>query len=120
MRECKHCGKVFDEGHTTRLYCSRECYDVVNRERAKIKCNERIEKACEFCGTTFIKTRYSRKIYCSEQCRKAVLKSEKITNNKKAAYKGKSVVELAVEARKLGMSYGQYVAQMEMQKGVSS
>jgi hypothetical protein len=89
---------------------------MVSKERVKNKANEKIEKACECCGTVFVKTRYSKKIYCSGKCRNEMQKSVRETKVKKVVHKKKSLAELQREAREHGMSYGMYMA--SMQKGV--
>ena len=79
-----------------------------------------VEKVCQYCGKTFIQVGYARK-YCSQECSDAMNKArtkpaqgEKI---KKTRKKSTSLRVIAREANKRGMTYGQYVAQMEMQKG---
>ena len=56
MSECKCCGKTFEPNSASRLYCSQECYNVVNRERARKKNAILVEKKCAYCGKPFIKT----------------------------------------------------------------
>ena len=75
MRECKRCGKPFESISGTKLYCSIECSIATDRERVKIKQKEKIEKACECCGKTFIVARYSGRIYCTDKCRRDMTKS---------------------------------------------
>ena len=69
-------------------------------------------RKCALCGTEFTTTT-PRKIYCNEMCRRKVCSSnqtERRRNERKPKKKNKSLRELTVEARKHGMSYGQYVA----------
>ena len=115
MRECKYCGKTFEPKIGTKLYCSQECSNMANKERVKSKVNEKIEKACECCGSTFLKTRYSKKIYCTDKCRREMQKALREAEPKKVVNKAKSLAELQREARMRGMSYGMYMA--SMQKG---
>ena len=86
-------------------------------------------KACKFCGKIFIPTSRSQK-YCDATCRTKQDQSEKksIRNeyNKsiEASFEidpyspkdtpNEGLVNIAVEARKAGMSYGQYVSRLRM------
>ena len=112
MRECKYCGKVFDERGTTRVYCSLECSKIANLERSK----RPEERKCAYCGETFIVKRSSSRIYCTSECKKMKNNSVKAENRKeKKKKKPPTVRDIAVEARKHGMSYGKYVAMKEME-----
>lgn len=86
-------------------------------------------KKCKFCGKIFIPTSRSQR-YCDETCRNnfnyAERKSVRSEYNKsiEAASEvdpyipkdkpNEGLVNIAVEARKAGMSYGQYVARLRM------
>lgn len=35
-RECKHCKKIFKPNHASKAYCSIECRNAYNRERARL------------------------------------------------------------------------------------
>lgn len=118
MRVCKRCGKPFESISGTKLYCSVECSIATDRERVKIKHKEQIEQSCECCGKTFLKTRYSKRIYCTDKCRRDMLKSLGEPVRKKVVHKTKSIAEMQREAREHGMSYGVYDAYLRMQKGV--
>lgn len=114
MRNCKCCGKEFDEKSTTRLYCSPECYNKVNKERARARSKgiQVIEKECLFCGSKFKQMGHSQ-IYCSPKCGKAMRKSIRKKEPRKPKQKLSSLREMTIEARKHGMSYGKYVALKE-------
>ncbi len=75
-------------------------------------------KRCAICYTWFSPNSNSQ-IYCSKECKGFATK--KIDQEKKPKKKKvESLTKLQKEASKLGMSYGMYVAQMQMQKGVRS
>jgi predicted nucleic acid-binding Zn ribbon protein len=126
MSECKYCGKYFEPISIQQSYCSIECRMIVNRERAKVNQKKyregtRTEKNCACCGNPFVVTTHSR-IYCSEECyksMKAILRKKDKPKRKKKE-NVTSLRDMAKEAREHGMTYGQYVAKMGMQKGVSS
>lgn len=97
--------------------------------------SEAKKKVCEFCGNEFTVSREFVK-YCSKVCsKKAHLKSQsksryegshkswecqkanKAAEERAAKARKKNqqeLINISVEARKLGMSYGKYVAMMEM------
>jgi hypothetical protein len=74
---------------------------------------------CFWCGKKFTPT-YHNVVCCSEECKKKRLNAqdkarrEKFNSKNKAPEKQKTnhekIAEIAIEARKQGMSYGQYVA----------
>lgn len=77
---------------------------------------------CVICGKLFVARTVNGK-YCSEECQTEGLrrrtrnnwrdneaKKKEIRKSKKK--RQKELVDIAVEARKAGMSYGQYVAKM--------
>lgn len=74
--------------------------------------------SCNNCGKLF-ETNSKRTVYCSEECKKEKTRElDRIRHKSNVAeknkYKGSTqkVVDIAVEARAHGMSYGQYAAQM--------
>lgn len=86
-------------------------------------------KKCDICGKEYLATGEKRR-YCSDPCRReANLRNIRERNRQRAekakesmfievsekAKKGMSLTEMAAAARKAGMSYGQYEAQMELQ-----
>ena len=58
---------------------------------------------CKHCGKEFVRTG-ARQIYCSYECRMAKKKSDRVEPKKT-----NSIAEIAVKAKALGLSYGQYV-----------
>lgn len=80
------------------------------------------ERICAICGKTFIAGKYNAK-YCSVECqdegrrnhdkknRKAGQERKK-EERKSKKKRQKALVDIAVEAKKAGMTYGQYVARM--------
>ena len=113
---CKCCGKLFEHKNVLKLYCSTECYDKVNRERAKKRTRgvQEIEKECLFCGKKFVQ-RGHKQIFCSQECSKEMRKSPNYKPQQtKKKKKVSTVWEVRAEAEKHGMSYGKYVAWKEM------
>lgn len=66
-------------------------------------------KSCKVCGKEFITTCHN-KAYCSEECSVDGKRADDRMRRLKRKKKSNSLVEIAVEARKHGMTYGQYVA----------
>lgn len=83
-----------------------------------------IEKVCKICGKEFIANCKKTKC-CSEECKKENAKiNQKLWADRQKELKAKkkkekkfTVAELAVKARELGMSYGQYTAMLYAQEG---
>ncbi len=72
------------------------------------------DKICGKCGKPFTALAPNRK-YCSTECsRKANADCRRVRLGITKKKKVSSLRQVAVEARKAGMTYGQYVAQMEM------
>ena len=65
-------------------------------------------RLCRQCGNEF-QTTHNSKMYCSDGCYREAQNNRKREERKKKQT-NLSIVELSVEARKHGMSYGQYVA----------
>jgi hypothetical protein len=66
-------------------------------------------RVCKVCGDSFI-TKQPSRVYCSQEC---VVEGRRILDRLKRAKskkKSNALIDIAVEARKHGMSYGQYVA----------
>lgn len=75
------------------------------------------EKECENCGLLFTPTRLFQK-YCSIACGRQMHDYAKMKYNPKSeiakiSKKAKQLDKDAAEAKKLGLSYGQYVAYKE-------
>lgn len=83
-------------------------------------------RKCAVCSRRYIATRANKK-YCSSECfdigeKRAAKKRYSKQESKKAIAKKKkeeqrqAIVNVAAEAKKHGLSYGQYVAKMEQEK----
>ena len=68
-----------------------------------------MNKVCKICGNDFISTCHN-KAYCSEDCMIHGRRNLERLRKMKRKKQSNSVVDIAIEARKHGMSYGQYVA----------
>lgn len=66
-------------------------------------------KECVVCGKSFMPTN-SRQIYCSKECKTEDYKAYGPPAKKKKKKPNNDLVDVAVKARKAGMTYGQYVA----------
>ena len=71
---------------------------------------------CKYCGKPFIKTTNSRKIYCDSKCKGKMSYLLKVEKKRNRQQKSKSLTEFQMEARKHGMSYGQYDTYLRLQK----
>lgn len=86
-----------------------------------------IKKECEWCGNEFKAYRDNARYCCIEHRRLAYRKRyefkkykfEECEPKKKYSEKNTKLVDIAVEARKAGMTYGQYVGMLYLQKGAS-
>lgn len=118
LKICEECGKEF-ETKSDKKCCSNLCY--CRRYRKNDKKQKETAK-CIVCGKEFQKIRKTH-YCCSKECsikndkakQRARMKkfNEKKQQNKvMASQKAKSLAEVNAEARKLGLTYGQY----EMQK----
>lgn len=71
-----------------------------------------MERICKRCGKPFIPETYCQK-YCEKACQLEANREqtkERMRRLKECNRKKTSLKQLTVEARKAGMSYGQYVA----------
>jgi ribosomal protein L20 len=68
-------------------------------------------RLCRQCGNEF-HTTHNSKMYCSDGCYRVAQNNLRREKNKKKKPTNLSLIDLTVEARKHGMSYGQYVARM--------
>lgn len=77
------------------------------------------EKECVMCKKPYIPSRASQ-LYCTDECRNEQkrIRSKEFREKQKATKKNKkkSLRTIATEARKAGMSYGKYVAMLEMEE----
>lgn len=137
MKPCRHCGEYFEVDESNhherkREYCSNLCR---NREHDKRKNGGpvRIEKVCVECGKTYIARRCD-SVTCGRECnyernRKRVreagatyrerMRAEKLRREEELMAKKKveSITDIQMKAQAMGMSYGNYMAQLYMQKG---
>lgn len=111
-RTCIECGEEFLTDDIVKLICD-ECDTQVTNEKLL---------RCAWCGCLFEK-KYSVHKYCSEECRKEKNRELDRQRNKEYAEKkrkkkklAKDIIRLTREAREKGMSYGQYVGMLEMNK----
>lgn len=128
MKKCIICGEMFEPRTDRQITCaSSECREERKKQTQKAlrKKGRQIivyKRNCKMCGKLF-ETTDSRKIYCDKPCqRKATAekvkesrKSQKVVKKPETKKKtrAQSLHKAAVEARKLHMSYGQYVAMQE-------
>ena len=110
IKICTKCGNEFESANSNARYCP-ECSKKLN-----VYQNEPREFTCEICGTKFIRRSTYAK-YC-DNCLKQAMKNNrnKCKNNEyfHDVYKGfirpgSSIDEVAIAAKKAGMSYGKYV-----------
>lgn len=127
LKVCEICGKDFDTQKIDKLCCSKKCtqkrYRMTHRKEPKKK---EIGK-CAICGSEFEKFRENH-LCCSEKCRKVMesrksgermreykkrKKEKEIREAVKITKKGenhRAIADIAIAARKEGLTYGQYVA----------
>ena len=83
---------------------------------------DNMTKNCNWCKKEFTPTKTGQ-LYCCLECRRAKGRENERQSKefermkRKGKFKNKSLRNIALEAKNAGMSYGQYVAKMEMQKG---
>ena len=121
-RKCQRCGKVYMPTHWSSKFCGEECRYEHKKEQIKLNNKkayekfkkEQIKKRCVICRKTF-KTVRSDVVTCSPYCQEIRHKEymKKYNKNKRDETKKKkektmSIAEFDREARKMGMSYGQY------------
>lgn len=138
---CEICGKEFVPKSAVQKLCSNECRAISNSNRAKERKrliaegkyvypkHELHKVVCIECGKEFETDRRASCCYCSDECRKIAFnrqqreryerdferqKKQKAEKPKKPR-KG-SLMRAEREARKKGMSYGQYKAMLYMQQ----
>ncbi|MBR1730456.1 MAG: hypothetical protein IJ728_13145 [Selenomonadaceae bacterium] len=115
---CPVCGKEFTTNFKTKIYCSISCKKqaVSERkiqERRQLSAEEKTERStsrkpycgsakCKNCGKNFRRAEYGTNPFCSGACERAYYKkcSEELSRKSR-------------EARKLGMTYGQYIVYLE-------
>lgn len=96
---CEWRGITFVDYKHERKYCSSACYESARGHGRKNENGEYV-KVCRFCGREFTAKTYQTR-YCPE-C--------KANNFAPPPKKKTTLTEVAVEARKHGISYGQMMA----------
>lgn len=105
QKKCVVCGKPFTTRNKRQVCCSPDCSSQHQRNLMMA----RHEDTCDVCGKIFMRPRGSTRVTCSRECVKALREA----STKRNATKRDKKSELAAinrEARKLGMTYGQYQA----------
>ena len=136
IKQCRHCGSDFEvdeknQYQRKREYCSELCGSREREKRKKIG-PVRIEKTCQECGKAYIAKRFD-SVTCSPECNSE--RTKRIVRENGAKYRAKyraermlqkekskpkkhdSIEEVQAKARAMGLSYGRYIAYMQMQKG---
>ncbi len=138
IKQCRHCGGDFEvdetNHHQRRIeYCSNKCRYRAHDLRKKGG-PKQYEKVCQECGKTYIAKRCD-SVTCGRECdyernkrrvrengaayrekyRAERLLQKELANRKKA--KVESIDQVQKKAQAMGMSYGRYLAYMQMQKG---
>ena len=120
-RFCAHCGKLFITPTSNAKYCSIECQKAakvqtpndstsepkatIETRRAYLTKIERKVQECKFCGKVFTQPSWGTNPFCSSKCEMA--------HYKKC---GEELTRKSREARKLGLSYGEYMGYVQMGK----
>ncbi|MBR1728081.1 MAG: hypothetical protein IJ728_00930 [Selenomonadaceae bacterium] len=118
-RICPFCGKKFTTNFKTKIYCSIPCSKQASKERkaqerSQLSEEGKMERStsrkpfylkqskCKHCGKLFSQPEYGKNPFCSGACERAYYKkcSEELSRKSR-------------EARKLGMTYGQYIVYLE-------
>ena len=124
-RTCPVCGAEFVPKSNHQVYCGMLCREEAARRRkaAKAAKKEYGKGTCPVCGEEFVKET-GNQAYCSARCRQLLQNRQKAEaraaerRERQAAKKaprrkkpgGQSAASIVREARKEGLSYGQYVA----------
>jgi predicted nucleic acid-binding Zn ribbon protein len=95
---CIVCGRELTGAQ--KKFCSKKCSNANNVGKMMYWCT------CAICGKKFL-WKNSGKKFCSDECK---AKYEPPRRERKKEEKGNSLTEDAAEARKMGMSYGKYMA----------
>ena len=137
IKQCRHCGNDFEvdgsNHHQRKIeYCSDRCryreHDLRKRGGPV-----RIDKVCLECGKPYIGRRRD-SVTCSLECNSArnkrrvreagavwreKMRAEKLLMQEQPKPKKKfeSIDEIQAKAQAMGMSYGKYLAYMQIQKG---
>lgn len=123
IKECKICKRPFVSSIAQKTMCSAECRKISERQYVeKVNAEKRAAtrerlgiKRCVICGIPYFPVNCTQ-VACSKECQKKrnnenqkSLRVEK-QKRKKPGENQKEIVNIAVKAKAMGMSYGQYVA----------
>lgn len=135
IAKCEICGKEFEKSkrQSAKKYCSEKCALEGRRYNSRIRSGNYARKSladglstfvCAWCGEEFRHVR--KKKYCSKKCafeadHMSLRRSRqkiKITKRKKKPSENwaSEMAKFNGEARKLGLSYGQYEARCHLEK----
>lgn len=131
MRKCVICGKEFMPKIRTNVCCSEECKKEREKQKSKewyrvnVKEKKPEKGICVVCGKKFAQKKVTQKC-CSDECRhtltiqrqnayfKEKYAREKAERKEKQKQIPKTnhekIADIAIAARKEGLTYGQYVA----------
>lgn len=125
-KKCVICGKEFMPKESRHICCSDECGRIRKNQKSLAWQHEHkkpikeFEFICLACGKTFVTNKPNQKT-CNAECKSIYSKSIHSKSVKKEKVEIKEpksnyeeIVDIAIEARKHGMSYGKYVAMMHM------
>ena len=136
IKQCRHCGGDFEISENNfrekkKEYCSDKCRNRA-REVRKKSGPKQYEKVCQECGKEYMGKRYD-SVTCSAECNnernkrrvrengafyRAKYRAERMLQKEKPKpKKHDSIEEVQAKARAMGLSYGRYIAYMQMQKG---
>lgn len=138
IKQCRHCGGDFEVDGTNHHqrqieYCSNKCRHREHDQRRRGG-PVQIEMVCQECGKPYIGRRRD-SVTCSPECnsirnRRRVretgayyrekYRAERLLQEEKERQKKKieSIDQVQKKAQAMGMSYGKYLAYMQIQKGV--
>lgn len=119
---CAECGKTFLAKNKKRIYCDT-CAIERHRQQARERQNKErklYDFVCPICGRAFQSHHVAAK-YCSIECatearRRSNPYVQKPKVKEKPKRMGNDLAKIVAEADRLGMTYGQYVAQYEARK----
>ena len=136
IKQCRHCGGDFEvdgtNHHARRIeYCSNLCR-CREHERRKRGGPVQIEKVCQECGKPYIARRHD-SVTCGRECNaernkrrvretgafyREKYRAERMLQEKRPKRKKiETIDQVQKKAQAMGMSYGKYLAYLEIQKG---
>lgn len=113
-RICNVCSKIYTPKVHQQRTCSPSCSKIWHKRQCSKRQKERIiKKICAECGAEF-ETNNRNKLTCSSTCAAKRSANNKKYYQRRAKTEGKKkekLAEIAKQAKQVGLSYGQYVAQ---------